>query len=284
MRTLNRAHGSSAVWMLGATAAFAVLSSACQLLESTGMSAGPRPKQLLLWRNGDIPLATRLAFDDSVVYVLAINHVAGAIDKRTGVTRWRVDLTPTDPSRIGAGLMLAGGHLIVGDGDLLALDLASGRQVWKYSPSIGSFPGCDKQWSDGATIVGGTPTGQIYAIDAVSGAERWITTLLADTTIKSYSPVVSGGVVFAGFTRFTPIPHLQKDGGVAALDASTGRVLWATLIPQRDSADETGVWGDPDAAVLTPAMVYTQVADDSAYGLDRQTGAILNRFPQRSSR
>jgi outer membrane protein assembly factor BamB len=245
----------------------------------TGTSAGPSAKQLLIWRNGDVTLVTRMTFDDHALYVLTLSHQVAAIDKNTGTTLWKRQLSTSVPSRFGDGIMLAAGHLIIGDIDLFALDPASGNQVWKYSPSIGAWPGYSNQFLDGNTIFCGSASGHVYAVDAASGTEQWVSQISSDTTTNVYSPLVSGGTVYAAFTEFQPIPHLRKNGGIAALNEATGTLLWSTRLPQADSADVTGVWGDPHAIELTPTTVVAQAADDKFYALDRLTGAIVATLP-----
>jgi outer membrane protein assembly factor BamB len=240
---------------------------------------GPAASDLLLWRNSQVAAVTRVAFDDHALYTLATSHVVSALDKQTGKTLWQTQLATSVPSRHGDGISLAAGHLIIGDIDLFALDPATGQQVWKFSPSVGAWPGYSKQWTDGNVIICGSATGHVYAVDAATGVERWATHIVDDTNTNVYTPVVSNGIVFVGYTHFIGIPHLQVNGGVAALDVATGRLLWANLLPHGDSTDNTGVWGDPDAIVLTPSMVVTQVAVDRLYGLDRETGSVLVTRP-----
>jgi len=253
--------------------------SSCLLFESTSPRVGPRAAELLLWRDTAVKSVTRLTLDQHAVYTLARNHVVSSIDKTSGTTLWQTQLTPSVPSRQGAGIMLAAGHLIIGDIDLFALDPATGHQVWKYAPSVGAWPGWDKQWTDGSIIICGSATGHVYAVDAATGVERWVSHFVDDTNTNVYSPVVSNGTIFVGFTHFVPPPHLQKTGGVAALDAATGALRWKVLLPQSDSADETGVWSDPDAILLTPTAVLTQAADDKFFAVDRQTGSIITSLP-----
>ena len=252
---------------------------ACELMTTTGESAGPSAKSLLVWRTSDVSQVARITVDDGSLYALTLSHQVAAIDKGTGATRWKIQLSTSVPSRYGDGMMLAAGYVIVGDIDLFALDPTTGTQVWKYSPSVGAWPGYSKQFLDGSTIYCGSATGHVYAVDAKSGTERWVSHIVADTSTNVYSPLVSGGTVFVAYTHFVPIPHLRKIGGLAALDEATGRVLWSTLLPQSDTADVTGVWGDPNAIELTPTTVVTQAADDRFYVLNRQTGEIVATLP-----
>lgn len=279
LRWWRRLSGSGRLPQRLAVVAAGSAFTACQLLDMTGTSVGPSAKRLLIWRNSEVTLVTRMTFDDHALYTLTLTHQVAAIDKNSGATLWKKQLSTSVPSRYGDGIMLAAGHLIIGDIDLFALDPATGNQVWKYSPSVGAWPGYSKQFLDGNTIICGSATGHVYAVDAASGTEQWVSHIVPDTTTNVYSPLVSAGVIYVAYTRFQPIPHLHKSGGVAALDESTGTLLWSTLLPQTDSADFTGVWADPSAIELTPSTVVTEAADDKFYALDRRTGAIVATLP-----
>lgn len=229
---------------------------------------------MLVWRNSQVANVDEVIVDDHAVYTLGIDHIVSAIDKDRGTTLWRTQLPST--GRNGNGLALAAGHLIVGDNGLFALDPATGRQVWTYTPSVGAWPGYSRQWTDGSTIYCGSGTGNVYAVDAASGAERWATAIVNDSETNVYSPIVSNGIVYVGYTEFSAPPHLSVRGGVAAVDAASGRLMWAQLLPHGDSTDNTGVWADPFAILVTPTTIVTQAADDKLYGLDPQSGAVVS--------
>lgn len=247
----------------------------CDLLDPGGHSS---QRGILVWRNSDVAGAVRVTFDDHSIYTLGLHRVA-AISKDSGKTLWQVPLDVSEPGRNGAGIMLAAGRLIVGDIDLFALDPATGHQLWKFNPSVGAWPGYSKQWTDGSTIVCGSATGHVYAVDVNTGSERWVSHIVDDTNTNVYSPVVADGVIYVGYTHFEKPPHLRKTGGMAALDFATGRLLWNLLLPHGDSMDVTGVWADPNAIVLTPTMVIAFAANDKLYGVDRQSGQLLTTLP-----
>ena len=229
----------------------------------------------LVWRNADAPNGWVAVVDDRAVYTLSLNHVVTAIDKATGSTLWQKQLTISVPSRNGDGLSLFGNWLIVGDIDLLALDIRSGSIAWTYRPSVGAWPGFDKQAVDNGVVYCGSATGHVYAVDANSGVELWASALSSDTATNVYQPKVSNGVVYVGFTHFNPAA-LEIRGGVAALSQQTGRLLWEQILPHGDSLDKTAVF---NGVFLTPSQVVAQASDDIMYGFDRQSGQLATTIP-----
>ncbi len=213
--------------------------------------------------------------DDRAVYTLSLDHVVSAINKTTGATLWQTPLTTSVPTRNGDGLMLFGSRLIVGDIDLLALDTKSGTLAWTYRPSVGAWPGFDKQTVDNGVVYCGSASGHVFAVDATSGVELWASALSSDTATNVYRPQVSNGVVYVGFTRFN-VAALELRGGVAALSQQTGQVLWEQILPHGDSLDKTAVF---NGVFITTTQVVAQASDDMMYAFDRQTGQLTTTIP-----
>lgn len=148
-------------------------------------------------------------------------------------------------------------------GDVHALELGSGRSLWRASTDLDLSGG--PAFGEGL-VVAGTTGGQVLALDAATGAERWrvavggevlsapaisaglVIVRTVDGRLRalrvadgseawSYeqpvprltlrgngSPIVSGDMVLAGF----------DNGKVVALALSTGDLLWtATVAPSR---------------------------------------------------
>jgi eukaryotic-like serine/threonine-protein kinase len=99
-------------------------------------------------------------------------------------------------------------------GELVALDLASGKPKWRYravSENLGiaeSSPAVA-----GGTVYIGDLDGMLHAVDAATGGRKW--TYKTGGEIKS-SPVVVGTRVLIG----------SYDGALHAVAADTGRPLW----------------------------------------------------------
>src|SRR5687767_1309980 len=108
---------------------------------------------------------------------------------------------------IADGVVYAG----AGSGELLAIDLASGKLRWKYA--TGSLLGESSPAVAGGLVYIGDLSGVFHAVNVKDGAKAW--TFKTGSEIKS-SPVPAGGVVLIG----------SYDTHLYALDAKTGAVRW----------------------------------------------------------
>lgn len=114
----------------------------------------------------------------------------------------------------GAGLVpaIAGGRAFFAsvDGDIVALDAASGKRLWGNSlESFGGGPGASE-----SMVVAGTLNGAVIAFDAETGAELWRAKVSSEVIS---APVISGDSVIV----------IANDGRTHALKASDGSQIWA---------------------------------------------------------
>jgi outer membrane protein assembly factor BamB len=108
---------------------------------------------------------------------------------------------------IAGGVVYAGG----GDGDLVALDLASGKLRWKYA--TGNLIGESSPAVSGDAVYIGDLGGVLHAVSVRDGKLLW--TFKTGGEIKA-SPVVADGVVLIG----------SYDTHLYAIDARTGKPRW----------------------------------------------------------
>jgi outer membrane protein assembly factor BamB len=127
-----------------------------------------------------------------------------AVRMRDGVRAWQ-----RPGSGAGFFMEIGGGNLYapVGNGDVLALDAATGRPVW--SRRLGGGEGSQYGRGNvlglsGGTLYVGCTDRNVYALDAASGRVLWRHG--ADMTLSS-GPVATGGLAFIG----------TRDGHVQAL-------------------------------------------------------------------
>jgi len=191
--------------------------------------------------------------------------------------------------RLGLGLSVADGRVYAAGhtGDVVALDLASGRSLWrtrlKAPLSGGTATG------DGLVLIG-TSDGQLFALDAGNGSRRWTVRVngevLAPAAIADHlialrtvdgklhalspadghelwvqqqqvprlslrgtaRPVIAGDMVLCGF----------DNGKVLALSSGDGAVQWETTVSPPHGRTELERLVDIDTAVRVSGQdVYT---------------------------
>jgi outer membrane protein assembly factor BamB len=133
-------------------------------------------------------------------------------------------LAPTPKLRFtyDAGDAIESSAAIVGDtayvgsatGELIALDLTTGKPRWKYraaDPNLGI--GESSPAVSGGVVYVGDLTGVLHAVDAATGKGKW--KFKTGSEIKS-SPVVVGNRVLIG----------SYDNSLYSLDAATGKQVW----------------------------------------------------------
>lgn len=105
-----------------------------------------------------------------------------------------------------------------GDGNVYALDAASGEVRWKFQ--TGDVVHASPAYADGAFYFGSWDS-FLYAVDAATGKERWRFKGGEDPVMHNQvgfqsSPAVVDGVVYTGC----------RDSNVYAVDARTGKEKW----------------------------------------------------------
>jgi outer membrane protein assembly factor BamB len=117
---------------------------------------------------------------------------------------------------IASSAAIAGGVVYVagGDGDLVALDLASGTLRWKYA--TGNLIGESSPTVSGDAVYVGDLGGVLHAVSVRDGKPLW--TFKTGGEIKA-SPVVAEGVVLIG----------SYDTRLYAVDARTGKPRWEVV-------------------------------------------------------
>ncbi len=215
------------------------------------------------------------------------------------VPAWSVDIggpisaTPV----IVDGVVYAGSY----DGNLYALDLATGSSVWTYAtgaavpePNLGIDLGItgSAAVADGVVYVGDA-SATVHAVDAATGSEIWSVKVDQQTSASIWSsPVVWNGTLYIGVASIAK--EVGFRGSVVALDAATGEMRWQTyMVP--DGSDGAGVFDvpaiDPERNLVFVGTQNAYTANPAPYGdpisvvaLDaayRRERLGLQRFPRR---
>jgi len=123
---------------------------------------------------------------------------------------WQADLgragTPFLAPVFTDGKVYAAGS----DGKVVALDAASGRQVWSVAVDADIAAGVG---ADAATVVVASTRGTVFAFDAATGKQRW--KVKASTEVLS-APAVGSGVVVVR----------SMDNKIVAYDVESGERRW----------------------------------------------------------
>ncbi len=210
------------------------------------------------------------AVDEQTAFVLTRHHEIAALDVATGAVRWRAYTGGPGDTPLGSAVRLAGSHVIVGDEAIAAFDRTSGRQAWRFVPRQGRGAGIFLGDAGHGLVLAGSVSGDLYAIDAATGAQRWTRRLRRPLTTAVYPPVVAAGRIVVAFTGF----DRRLSGGVAAFDLQ-GTRLWMRRLPAGVGTTgavtidgTTAIVGTTDGAIRAYA-----IADGSArWSLPRRRG------------
>jgi streptogramin lyase len=166
----------------------------------------------------------------------------------------------------------ANGVLFVGtaNGNVLAIDQETGCIHWRFAAdsSVRSSLNLDTTSDGKATLFFADDLGTVYAITADHGRLRWKKSL-------RWFPVsvISGSFAFHDDRLFVPVstfetalagldsyPCCRSHGGVAALDASDGSIIWEYHTTPKSlkvgtTSAGTDIWGPSGAAVWTTPAV-----------------------------
>ena len=226
-------------------------------------------------------IAASPAVSGGLVYFGAYNGSFYAVDAATGQLKWKFQTggerrfaaphlhgstpaaeTMPDPwdcylssAVVWSGVVYFGS----GDGNVYALDAASGALSWKFktgdvvhaSPAIA-----------GGTVFVGSWDSNFYALDAATGKEKWRFKTGDDPDIHNQVGIQSSAAVIEGVVYFG-----CRDSNLYALDAATGQKKWAF--------STKGSW-----VITSPAVkgghVYFATSDSGLfYELDAKTGGVV---------
>ena len=172
-------------------------------------------------------MRAQVAVTNTTIYLPTVSGRLYALDRETGCIRWTYQ--SDRPLRTAATLGKAGNRpaLFVGDGSAFihAVDAANGERIWETRAAL-----FDASMATGAPVQHGD---------------------------RLFVPVSAFGVALAMRPQY---PCCKSHGGVRALDAATGKVLWTAHMtedakPTYKNSVGTQMWGPSGAAVWTSPAI-----------------------------
>ncbi len=141
------------------------------------------------------------------------------------------------------------------DGDLLALDAATGKEAWtrKLGGHLESSP-----MAVGGTLYLGTDQTNVVAVRAADGKVLW--QFNSPGAIKA-SPSFHDGHLFVA----------DYESGVYCLDAKSGRLIWRTNTSKVPPFGRGGFFSSP---AIGFGRVYAGRDDGTIYAFDERTGKV----------
>lgn len=146
-----------------------------------------------------------------------------AFDLDTGTRLWSYDRPDGGPS----SLVPRDGRLYFVGNIAVALDAATGDELWRYTPE--SYAGFSETDADADAFYFGTDRRRVYALSATDGELLWTRELGQDW---EYEEDIVRGVTVRGDTLYVTVEHstgINKHIGIGeifALDRHTGETLW----------------------------------------------------------
>ncbi|GIV16772.1 MAG: hypothetical protein KatS3mg022_2207 [Armatimonadota bacterium] len=204
-----------------------------------------------IWRGGFRTLDAvngAVAVADGMVYFISADQTLYAAAAATGLLLWRMRLPGT---LYALSPVVADRNVyVVASNVLYVLQARSGRQLWArtLSDDIVAEP-----VAGNSMIYVLTRDGRVWAFDN-TGKLLWNTKEPVFTNQVVAPPTLAGNVLIIGTTR----------GGIYALDASNGSVLWKYLLQSSSSTPERPTFTDITAPPVVANGTLYIVSDDGS--------------------
>ena len=212
------------------------------------------------------------AIADGKVCTLGVSAVVSCLDAAGGKVLWRKDtklvpgfFTSSSPIIVeGKCIVYLGGR---GKGDIVAYDLATGDEKWKWTGEAPSY-GSPVLMDVGGTkqIVTLTGSSYVVSVSAADGKELWKMPFKA--SYNSGTPIVSGDtVICSGPNAGTVAFKVEKTG-----DAFKATELW------KQAKSPAGIYNTPvlkDGLLFGFSSSSARAAPTNFYCMDAKTGDVL---------
>lgn len=196
---------------------------------------------------------------NGTVFVGARDRFVYAIDGARGTLRWKRRLQASvevAPAVDGGKVFAVSENPTNGATRLYALDSASGKIDWSYSPRGAAIGVSSPTVADGSVFVG-FGDAQVRAFDVADGTLRW------SQPIRSFFSY-HASLAFAEGALYA----MDVNGGVYRFDGTTGKLTWDFQFPSFVS------WSSP---LLVGRTVYVGMDDGTVAGIDTSSGHLVWR-------
>ena len=172
-----------------------------------------------------------------------------------------------DPSFVAGGIGAGEGRVLLGTtgGEVVALDAGDGSELWRAQ--VSSEVLCRPAAADGV-VVAQTVDGRLVALEADDGEQRWsYDSQVPLLTLRgTSSPVILGGLVFAGF----------GDGSVSAVAKDNGAPIWKQRIMLPQGRTELDRLVDVDGMpIFADGLLYAVSYQGRLKALGAQDGSVI---------
>ncbi|WP_336978194.1 PQQ-binding-like beta-propeller repeat protein [Altererythrobacter fulvus] len=196
-------------------------------------------------------LAASPVVGGGTLYVVDTDAVVHALDANTGSQKWTYKMPvpgKVESSAFGGGVSYSNDRVYAtnGVGDVVALDAASGKQLWSVKPS-GPLRGAPTIAFN--TIFVMTQDNQIIALNPADGTVSWNESGSVGQAgvFGVAAPAAGQGTVIAGYSS----------GELAAYRYENGREVWADALSRTNISTEVGALTDVDAdPIIDSGRVY----------------------------
>ena len=207
---------------------------------------------------------------DNKLFVVDVAAQVHAFAADTGAKLWDASVSSGDenrPARFGGGASYDEGRVFAADGvgDVVALNAADGKEIWRAKPG-GPLRGAPTVANGSVYVL--SQDNQIFALDQSDGKVQWAQsgTLETQGVFGVAAPAASQGTVVAGFSS----------GELNAYRYENGRVLWGDALSRTSITTSVSSLSDIDAApVIDNGRVFAVGQGGRMVSLDLSTGQRL---------
>lgn len=218
----------------------------------------------------DILLASPVVFDKTI-YTIDAKATVTAFRIDDGEELWEHEIEPStegdsDASMKGAGLAVDANQVYVttGFGSVLALNKASGEEVWRYDAGM---PFRIAPTVANNFVFAQTMDNTLLALNAQNGTELWRYRSIQENT------TLAGGASPAYDAELDVVIAAFSNGELRALKASTGTPLWSVLMVSRKRMNSLASINTIKAnPIIDNGIVYAVGNNHIMMAIDLRTG------------